>query len=438
MWIESINLYNVKNHKDAFIELTPGFNVICGESSTGKSNIITTIEWIYAETVATASHMIGPFDDFCSAKIIQRDRNGEKYVIEKYSELNGRKNVFFFNGQIYYANNNKIPDIVKQHNPIKVVNVNGNNYSPQMRRQVDPYFMLDSNQVDRISLCFWGTDVLILESMKKDTQKDVDKTEKVIKEKQERLDEVTNKIESMNYIGDWRNRLTTIRLKRDRYNTVDTQLKQIGSLEKELSQIRIMKSQYDLLPSLATVDKLIEYYTIYYSFIQYEQQLFEIAIIKQQFISLPDLATLDQLISLYNQLIAIDNLIKRADEVSAGLIKYTVKTDIANIDCIIERLNKITQVIALVTELEQVTTSKLVENNKINRYPLVSIDKSITNLKNLDLLSQFVAELVSTETLRSQLDSQVNEINKEINAIQQSLNSVTACPLCNQLVERWV
>jgi DNA repair exonuclease SbcCD ATPase subunit len=437
VWIESITLYNMKNHANAFVEFTPGLNVICGESGTGKTNIFTTIEWIFADTVSTQNHMIGSFDEYCSAKIILCDRDNEKYIIEKFSEHDNRKNVFFLNGQILYANNNKIPDAVKYLNPIKVVTVNGNTYSPQMRKQGDPYFMLDSNQVDRISLCFWGTDVLILETMKKDTQKEIDKTEKTIQDRQSKLNDATSRIESMSYIGDWRNRLTAFRLKRDRYNAVDAKLVQIENLQKELSQIKITKAQYDSLPSLEAVDQLISHYTIYYALTDYEHQLAKIAVAKEEYKSLPDLGKVDQSIQLYNRMSTINHLIGQVDETSAGLIKYTTTIEVPLIDSVIGKLNTIVQTTALVSELEYIIISKSEEESKIALNPLKSIDKLISDSTNLGLINQFVAELDSIKTSTQQLNQQVEAVSNEIAVLEQALDSVTACPLCTQPVERW-
>ncbi len=44
--IKSLGLVNIQSHKETVIEFHHGFNVICGDSDSGKSTILRTISWI--------------------------------------------------------------------------------------------------------------------------------------------------------------------------------------------------------------------------------------------------------------------------------------------------------------------------------------------------------------------------------------------------------
>lgn len=46
MYIKSLGMVFIQGFKEALIEFHPGFNVICGDSDSGKSTILRTISWI--------------------------------------------------------------------------------------------------------------------------------------------------------------------------------------------------------------------------------------------------------------------------------------------------------------------------------------------------------------------------------------------------------
>ncbi|MNY85704.1 chromosome segregation protein [compost metagenome] len=434
MWISKIYLRNVKTHKDSHIKLQPGLNILCGESNTGKSNIGTgALQWMFSEIVATPTHLIGPWSDSCSVVLELVDTSGKVIVLEKHSELEGRKNVFVLNGRKLYPNANKIPPDIKKLNPFTTISVNGNSYTPQIYKQGAPYYMMDSNQVDRISLCLWGTDALPLESIKRDTQKEADKYNKTLQEKRSALEEIEENIEALSFVSLWRNKLTLIKAKMPIYNKIVDSIKQIEELTKELNIVEGRLSSFPDRPSISELDAVIDKYEVLKNTKHLENELID-NINKYDQLNGPwDITTLDLIISKFEHMRNVNTYIDFFENNIKEVNRQTSTVSVSILDKVIQSLEEALEKEHLANQLIDIENQLFLMNLPDPK----EVDNLILAVEDHLRKEQLAAELLNTDAAILLTDQSIKDYEEQIGKIEIELSDIDTCPVCGQTVEEW-
>jgi len=125
MKLKSVDLNCFQIHKKLHIDFSPGFNVLVGESASGKSAVLRAIEWVAKNRPVGADKIFQQKGTKTPISVVLLDdhgntitRNKKNYVVNS-SELN--------------ALNKTLPKIVEELIPLKAIN---------LQSQLDPHFLI--------------------------------------------------------------------------------------------------------------------------------------------------------------------------------------------------------------------------------------------------------------------------------------------------------
>ncbi len=126
--ISSIQLFNFQGHKKSELALSPGINVITGQSDSGKTSIIRALNWIVWNR-PSGDEFVNKKAKSCFAEIIFGD--GTK--ITRSKEKDGKVNYYVVNGQQLKAIGQDVPKEVSDILNLSEINI---------QRQFDSPFLV--------------------------------------------------------------------------------------------------------------------------------------------------------------------------------------------------------------------------------------------------------------------------------------------------------
>ena len=252
--IKSIELKNIQSHENTRLELDKGINCIVGSSNNGKSAILRGLYWarynrpLGIDTLAShwALNKKGELNDEMSVTI--ENENGS--ICRKRTKTDNQ-----------YVVNNEILNVVKSDVPAKVEQVFCLS-DTNIQRQLDEPFLLSQtsgevakyfNHVVRLDII--DKVLTNAESQRRKTKSDIENTEKLIKE-QEQKKEKYNWLDSVEkLLKKWNN----VRNKNDELNSNFTNLEsQLEMFSENLDKVhkfdKIVRLK-DKLENITTLSK---------------------------------------------------------------------------------------------------------------------------------------------------------------------------------------
>lgn len=116
--ISSIQLFNFQSHKESELVLSPGINVITGQSDSGKTSIIRALNWIVWNR-PSGDEFVNRKAKSCFAEITLGD--GTK--IARNKEKDGKINYYVVNGQQLKAIGQDVPKEVSDALNLSEINI---------------------------------------------------------------------------------------------------------------------------------------------------------------------------------------------------------------------------------------------------------------------------------------------------------------------------
>ena len=386
--IKSIEIRNIQSHENTRLEFDKGINCIVGSSNNGKSAILRALYW------ARYNRPLG-VDTLCSHWAL--NKKGEltdemSVTIENENGTICRKRTKADN---QYIVNDEILNVVKSDVPAnveKILKLSDTN----IQRQLDAQFLLSEtsgevakyfNHVVRLDII--DKVLTNAESSRRRTKADIEATEKIIKEQEQKKEKY-----------DWLDSVEKLLRKWDTVKENNDELKsQSESLQSELE-------------SFAENKQRVEKYT--------------------------------NIVAQKDKLENISRLIEKTSEIedSCGILANSLKT-YKELVCRVEKLKKIIVLKKLVLEIEELSSDNLLMSEKIHN---VSNDLFFIQKTKIRDFSEQKRLIEKIEKLNeNNLQEKVDELNKSIYDykihkmhIQDSANDIKClqeqlpdvCPIC--------
>jgi len=144
-YINSIRLFNFQSHKESELELSPGLNVIIGQSDSGKTSIIRALNWIVWNR-PSGDEFINKNAKSCFAEITFSD--GAK--ISRNKEKNGKANYYIVNGQQLKAIGQDVPKEVSDILNLSEINIQKQFDAPFLISETPGQIAKALNEISRL------------------------------------------------------------------------------------------------------------------------------------------------------------------------------------------------------------------------------------------------------------------------------------------------
>lgn len=237
--IDSIEITNFQSHKNTKIDLSPGLNVIIGNSNNGKSSIVRALKWVILNRPRGSgfkSHFAKK-KDIVSAKINFNEKASVTRGIDNDIES---KNFYKVEKdgkeEIYKALGTDVPQEVQD-----VIQMN----SPNIQSQGDGYFMLGDSPGTRAKVLNKIVGLNVIDEVTK-------KINSIIKEKKNRVVVMDEEIDSTKkklkaFKGLIKKEKEILKLERlyNNFAVLNEKLQTLNSLVEEISQNENEKEDID-------------------------------------------------------------------------------------------------------------------------------------------------------------------------------------------------
>jgi len=235
MHIKSLGLVNIQSHKETFVEFHPGFNVICGDSDSGKSTLLRTISWIYKDQ--PNGNVLENWDmkkkEHMAAEMVLCDPV-TKEEISILKERIGSTSSYTL------SNQTETLDVVKRNVPEEVLEVL--NFSDlNFKGQHDPYLLkISGGQLAKMINDLVG--VSVIDKSKKYENSKITRLEAECKNLEGDIEKKTQEIANLNYLDKLEEDICEIEILEEYKIEVE---KGIYSLQKFSSEIKILKQNIE-------------------------------------------------------------------------------------------------------------------------------------------------------------------------------------------------
>lgn len=405
MYFTSLILKNIQKHKDLKIILSPGLNLITGDSGKGKSGVLRSIQWLYGEPVRS---IMRDGEKKCSIEATLD--NG--IIIKRSKSATVNRYEVFYPGkdepEIYDKVGKEIPETIAKLLGKVTLNVDGEELLLDFTKQREPYFFLGEKASFRMKILnkLTGSEVIdrtvhaynkklhqiskeqtIFETEIKSKQEELVNTSGAFEEKKIKLDGVKVLIDKIQVLEKKNSILKTAL---DRLNTTNTKI-------KELQKVKITT-----IPQV-NIDKL--------------------KILSQKNVILRDL------VHKYTKINA------EIKENQSKLLQLNV-IDLSNLKTLDEKITKLRLLVVKNKEL----TQNIIELSKrmgIIKSAEVDIESLKQAFNRLESLRDSVARLKSNRKTLNDLDnqkkcltSQIQQNSAKIDALIQDAKGKGLCPNC--------
>lgn len=392
--IKSIELKNIQSHENTRIELDKGINCIVGSSNNGKSAILRGLYWsrynrpLGVDTLAShwALNKKGELTDEMSVTI--DNENG--VVCRKRTKTENQ-----------YIVNDEILNVVKSDVPAKVEQILKLS-DTNIQRQLDAPFLLSEtsgevakyfNHVVRLDII--DKVLTNAESSRRRTKSDIEATEKIIKEQEQKKEKY-----------DW---LDSVERLLHKWDTVKEHNDELKSQSESLQST---------LESFAENNQRVEKYT---DIVAQKSKLENISRLIEKTLEIEDLCgSLNDSLTTYKQLV-----------------------------CRLEKLKKVIALKKLVVEFEKLVNnnSQMEQQFQHTSYELNVVQK--TKIRDFSEQKRLIEKIekLNENNLQEKVDElsesiqnyniqkmQIKDSAKDIKCLQEQLPAI--CPCCNRPIEK--
>lgn len=149
IYIKSISLKNFMSHKDSIVEFDSGFNTILGANNSGKSSILTALNWVFYD-IPKGIEFLRTGSTTCEVKVVFS--NGT-YIRKTRTKTTGTYYIFdntSADEKVFKGYGNNLPmDIVNIHQMPKVNLYKDKEESLNYASQLDGIFLLDTSPSEK-------------------------------------------------------------------------------------------------------------------------------------------------------------------------------------------------------------------------------------------------------------------------------------------------
>ncbi len=242
--IKSIRLENFQSHLDTKIDLSPGLNVIVGQSDSGKTSILRGIRWVlFNQPRGTDMKRVGA--DFVrvtltlsdDVKIIrERTSSKNRYIIKKPKQ----------DDLILEGFGVHVPQEVLDTHQIKPLRIDRDHeLILHISQQLDGPFLLEQTSNVRAKTIGRISGAHFLDIATRETTKDVSKLQIALKENESQVDNIIEKLNPFSFLDDANRQIKRSQESYKELVEKNKRSEHLSSILKKLSDINIEKEKID-------------------------------------------------------------------------------------------------------------------------------------------------------------------------------------------------
>ena len=392
--IEKIRLKNFESHKDTELDLHPGINVIVGESDSGKSSILRSVNLV-AENKPSGDNFINHFSEKCEVELCVKGKS-----IKRIKGKN--KNLYKIDKDKFEAFGQGVPDEVND-----ILNMDELN----MQDQFDKHFLISksSGEVARVL-----NKIINLEEID-GALSGIEKLKKGFKKKYEdseaSIQEYTNDISNLSWVKDALKKIEILKAKSEKFER-----KKISrdSIKETISEIEKCEIESMKLNKILKFEKKI-------LSLKKNSENLDYKISKRDELknSIENFEDLNSKILKQNSIIDSEKIVNKIKKSCDALeIKIEKKKELE------KNIEKI--------ELYEMKISK--ENEKLKfEKPLLKIKKSIVQFAEKIYKRNSIVEIINkSEVLNSKINILVDKIKELKNKLKEYKDQFDVCPFCGK------
>lgn len=237
--LKTIKLHNIKGHMDSELNLSPGLNVITGDSDSGKSTVMRALNWLVTNqrgyNPKPFKHLKSKGSSYIEVETIQ----GNLIRRTKDTKFNG----YSVNGEDFKALGSDIPEEVKSALNLTELN---------LQAQKDSYFLLNDTPGQVAKAFNKIADLTVMDQTLQSVKGLRKSNSKVISKLKDELTLVEEKLKELDYVED-------ASLELERLESVQVWVKKKESQHEKLKAIvetvrMARKLSQSLLPSSAGLE----------------------------------------------------------------------------------------------------------------------------------------------------------------------------------------
>lgn len=257
VFIEKIVLENFQSHENTAIEFEEGFNVIVGETNSGKTSILRALQWVLYNT-PKGSDFIRTGADECSVTLYLS--NGFRIIRKRTRDNAGEYIVVDGSGasQVYKGFGNSMPiEVYNAHQMPPVMLTKDTMVSLNMATQLEGPFLISMNPSDKANAIGRIIGSQVLDDAIKEASKDVSNLNREVTSMKKQITQKENEKTFYDFLPDYYTKLrqSEIALDKAAKNKEETaQMKNHkASYENAVQQIdgcQLALEKFDFLPEL--------------------------------------------------------------------------------------------------------------------------------------------------------------------------------------------
>lgn len=241
--LKSLGLSKIQSHKETYIEFSPGFNVICGDSDSGKSAILRSVSWVWRNKPNgdTLKNWDCKKNDSIAVEMVMSDFDEDTSILK---ERKGRT-------ASYTLSNYPSPfDVVGRDVPqeaLDVINFSELNF----RGQHDPYLLrLTPGQLakminDLVGLSSIDTSLAYL-------NRKANKLKSEVNTKINQIEAHSNEIENLQYLEKMNSEISELEELQSEYERIALKKE---SISKKVEAIEILQSEIQFNHDVLSAEK---------------------------------------------------------------------------------------------------------------------------------------------------------------------------------------
>lgn len=330
--IQKLHLKNCQSHKDSILEFNPGVNTLVGDTDSGKSAILRSLEkviWNSFTSKELISHWGGP---------LRIELTVDDNVI---TFINDKKDSYTLNKIEFNAINGKVPEEI-----VTVLNMDSIN----MQSQIDSFFLLNETSGFVASYLNKIANLSSIDTTTKSLKSELNETKRTIEHDKLLLENKEKEIKLYDYLPDLNLRIQEIdELESNYTNTLleITGIKYLILQNKEIKRKREEnKKIIQLAPIVNSTLKLID---------EEKAVSFESSMVK---VIISRIESIDLKISKVNELVSLQSLVTDTIESKSKLTKLQAKLDSLNLS--------ITKISTIEETLKLANSNLIKERKKYN------------------------------------------------------------------------
>lgn len=179
--LKSIHLRNIKSHKDSFLNLSPGLNIICGDTDSGKSTVSRAFNWLISNQRGYSPRPWKRLKPKGESAVIVETSEGDVIERIKHTGINGYK----LNGEVFKALGSDVPREIKDALRLKDINLQSQKNAYYLLNETGGAVAKEFNKIANLS----NMDKAIssIQSRKVEKKQDIDTCKNSIKKNQQKL-----------------------------------------------------------------------------------------------------------------------------------------------------------------------------------------------------------------------------------------------------------